>query len=238
VFLRGGKHSTEVVTEAARAAKAEKYLERALRVAQIAAMLSSDYPGSSLNALYIPGLSKGMIEAPNLFGAAVGLYRQDMAPLIAFNGGDGRAFNGTTPGEAWPGKDYYIDVLAQCGVPRTCLIPTGPGVHSREEVEALIKMAKERRWQRIGFITIPYHYPRAFCFLVKAMDDFGWHPDVFALNTPATNWYLEMGASQGKGTTTPEQAAYDDVAKLLDQIEKGWAAPPEKVLAYLRTRER
>ena len=212
-------------------------LHMALQIAQLAMMLASDRPRkATLDALYIPGLTRGMLESPNVLGHAAKLYKKGWGTTISFNGGDGRAFGGTTPGEVWPGKGHYAMELAELGVPKEHLVPTGPGLHTGEEMRELVLTAKLHGWKRIGMVTIPYHYPRAFCFLVEWMEKHGHHVDVFALCPPVTNWYAFIGASQGKGTTTPADAAYDDAAKLLVQIEKGWAAPPNHVLNYLASR--
>lgn len=211
-------------------------LHTALQVAQLAMMLSSSAPEKPVDAIYIPGLSEGMLEHPRIFDVAVRLYEQGRAPLITFNGGDGRAYGETVPGVAWPGMDYYIAELMKFGVPRDMLIPTGPGNHTGEEMRELVLAAKERGWKRVAIVTIPYHLARAFCFLVKSMEEHGYRLDVFAFCPPTTDWYAPMGASQGKGTTTPAEAAYADAAKLVVQIQKRWAASPDQVLEYIRTR--
>lgn len=213
-------------------------MHEAFRVAKLAMMLSSDWPESPLDALYIHGLSHGMLRAPKIFDYAARLYQEDNAPFIAFNGGDGSPFGVDAPGTSWPGVDYYFAELQKLGVPADRLVPTGPAPHTREEINQLIIMAKAQGWRRIGIINIPYAYARTFCYLPEPMKVHGWRPDVFALNPPSTDWYLPMGASQGQGTTTPEDAAYDDAVKLLFQISKGWASPLGEVFAYLASRTR
>lgn len=208
----------------------------ALRIAQLAMMLSSDWPKKPLDALYIHGLSPGMLEAPDLFGHAVRVYNEGLASRIAFSGGDGSPTGKHAPGTSWTGMDYYVAKLTRLGIPAEDLVPTAPTTNTREETNELIVTAKERGWKRIGIITIPYHYPRVFCYLPEPFRAHVWQPDVFALTAPSTDWYLPMGASQGNGTTTPEEAAYDDAVKLNEQIGKGWAAPLDEVFDYLRSR--
>lgn len=210
----------------------------AFRVAQLAMMLGSDWPKNPLDAVYIHGLSHGMLEAPEIFELAARLYHEGKAPFIAFNGSDGSPFGQNAPGVAWPGMEYYVAELTKRGVPAELLVPTGPGFHTRGEVDEMIITAKQREWKRIGIITVPYHYPRVLCYLPEPMKVHGWRPDCFALNPPSTDWYLPMSGSQGNGTTTSEDAAYDDAVKLLAQIEKGWASPLDEVLAYLKSRSR
>lgn len=210
----------------------------ALRVAQLAMMLSSDWPKGPLDAVFFHALSKGMIEAPNLCDFTAQLYHDGTAPVIAINGGDGSPFGEVAPGKSWPGMDYYVAELTSRGVPSEKLIPTGSAPHTREEANQLIITAKEHGWKRIGIVTVPYHYPRVFCYLPEPFRVHGWQPDMFALTAPSTDWYLPMGASQGKGMTTSEDAALDDAGKVLAQIEKGWAAPLDQVFEYLRSRTR
>lgn len=211
-------------------------MREAFRIAQLAMMLSSDWPKKPLDAVFIHGLSHGMLEAPNLFKHAVTQYAEGVAHVVAYNGGDGSPWDRSAPGVSWTGADYYANELQKLGVPADRLVPSGPAPHTREEANQLVILAKERGWERIGIITIPYHYPRVFCYLPEPFRAHGWRPDVFALTAPSTDWYLPMGASQGNGTTTPEEAAYDDAVKLSEQIGKGWAAPLDEVFDYLRSR--
>lgn len=213
-------------------------MREALRVAQLVMILSSDWPTSPLDAVYIHGLSHGMLEAPKIFELAARLYHEGKAPFIAFNGGDGSPFGLDAPGTSWPGMAYYYAELTRRGVPAERLVHTGPAPHTREEINQLIITAKVHEWKRIGIINIPYAYARTFCYLPEPMKVHGWRPDCFALNPPSTDWYLPMGASQGQGTTTPFDAAYQDALKVLQHIGQGWASPLGEVFPYLEKRKR
>lgn len=209
-----------------------------MQVTQLAMMLGSDRPSGKLDVLYIPGLSAGMLESADIFEIAARSEHSGTARRIAFNGSDGSAELNGTPGAAWPGKDFYVKELRRRHVPAEVLVPTGPGVHTRSETDEFVRTAKEHGWKRAGYLTVAYHYPRVFSCLVKSMQETGYTLDVFACGPPSTNWYLPMLGSQGLSNTTSEQAALDDVIKTLSYIERGFGAPPDDVLAYLRSRER
>lgn len=209
-----------------------------LQVAQLAMMLGSDRPSGKLDVLYVPGLSVGMLESANILDIAAGYMRRGNAAYLAFNGSDGSGALNAPPGSAWPGKDYYVTELLKRDVPQGALVPTGPGMHTRDETDKFVLAAKNYSWKRAGYLTVAYHYPRVFSCLVKSMQEMDYDLDVWACSPPTTNWYHPMLGSQGLEQTRSVEAALDDVRKCITYVERGYGASFDKVFSYLEARER
>lgn len=177
-----------------------------------------------LEALYIPGLSEGMVKSGNLLGLVVReLFYWEKA-VITFNGSDGEDFKTKTPRKGWPGKDWYIRELTNRGVSEKNLLPTRPAFHTRDEADALVELACEKKWKRVGITTIPYHYPRFIACLVQAMKEGGYWLSAYAVPPTKIDWWHSMKSSQGNNDTTPFDEMPKDFERLLEYQKRGWAA--------------
>jgi len=192
----------------------------------------------TFDALHLLALSDGMLDACNALDIAASLYASGKVRFVAFNGSDGSGVLTSAPQSQWMGGQGYVRELMKRGVPRDGLILTAPAMHTRGETDAFISLAKERGWRTVGCLTLPYHLPRVFCCMVKSMQEAGYWPTVWAVYPPRTDWLLPMLGSQARKMSTPLEEAFDDAAKLLrEYIPKGFAAPIEDVLAYVRSRQ-
>ncbi len=203
-------------------------------------MLLSGRPGkgSIMDAVYLHGLSVGMIESGDIFNIAGRLFSTGKTKNIIFNGSDGEgAGQIKTPGEAWPGKSWYIKELSKC-IPTKNLIPTRPGFHSRDETDALVELAQEKEWKKVGILTVAYHYPRSFICLIQGMKAKGYWFEAYPIPPKKTDWWLPMFGSQGKEFTTSFDETMKESIKVLDSyIPKGFGCTFSELFHYLQNRK-
>ena len=200
--------------------------------------LLGDKPAQELDAVYLHGLSEGMIANWELFEHAV--YQAGILIPIAFNGSDGEGMGYRNyPGAAWPGADWYIREFLKLEVNPKQLIPAGPGLHTRGETDALIELCKKREWKQVGVLTVPYHYPRVFCCLVKGMQEAEYYPAIYAIppTAPPKNWWQIMLGSQGKEFALPFNEIAKEIGNFFGYQEKAYSASSADLFHYLQHRE-
>ncbi|MDO8557247.1 MAG: hypothetical protein Q7R98_02175 [Candidatus Jorgensenbacteria bacterium] len=222
-----------------------------------ATMLSSDRPSDKVNAVYLHGLSEGMVESAGIFKKAVDMVtfgsmgRQ--AEFIAFNGSRGEGMGEQNrPGAAWPGSEYYIKELTTeltshhslANTPNI-LVPTGPGFHTRSETDELVLTAKERGWKSVAIMSVAWHSVRSMSCVVASMYALGYQFKAYFVTPNSTNWWLPMKGSQGIADTIPFAEVLAEIDRILkywsrgegDGWRKGYGAPPEMLFDYLHKRE-
>ncbi len=218
---------------------------------QLWSRLAADmFLGQQLDAVYLPGLSVGMIESCDLFGLVAHTVKQTFAQNLAFNGSDGRGAGPSSgPGDAWPGATWYREEFISRKVPEAKLCPTRPGIHTRDETDAFVELAKEKGWTTAYIATVPYHWPRILSCLVGSMAKCGYRMKLWLLPLNITpNWDHPMIGSQGQSTSTYRQEAYNDVGRYIMYVERGredngqawrqhYGAPPEEIHRYLDWRD-
>lgn len=204
-------------------------------------------------AIFLPALSKGMIESGNIFKkiSLMAGYECDYPGgnpykiKIIINGSDGRGMPPQDkPRAAWPGRQWYEKEFGKMGV--SDIIPTDPmmhnahlgwNMHTRGEAEALVSIMKLRGWHRLIVVTIPYHLVQVFNCLVKVMDEQEYWFAAYAA-APETNWRTPMVGSQGLNrNTTPFEQAGEYALKIFDYQEKGRSASFDRLFRYLGDRE-
>lgn len=160
--------------------------------------------------IYLPGLSEGMIRAGALFDY-VALRYHNGSRTVAVSGSDGEGMDERSkPGEAWPGKSWYIEELGKRGVSRADIIPLeGPQRHSRQETDALVNFAKLFKWRRIVMVSVDYHRPRQILGCIRYMNEIGWKTALYLPSIPF-DWDAEMLGSQQREVSTGRAEALTD----------------------------
>lgn len=208
-------------------------------------MLLSGRPTKTMDSVYIHGLSEGMIKSGDIFSVACGLYA-DRIEVITFNGSNGEgAGQVKTPGEAWPGKDWYIKKLSQYivindGLQRKDLelIPTRPAFHTRDETDALVELAQEKEWKKVGILTVAYHYPRSFICLIQSMKAIGYWFEAYPTPPESTDWWLPMKGSQGRENTYSFAETMKESIKVIDTyVAKGFGCTFPELFYYIQNRK-
>ncbi|MDE1966134.1 MAG: hypothetical protein KGI41_02755, partial [Patescibacteria group bacterium] len=148
----------------------------------------------SLEALYMHGLSAGMIASCDLFELADMVNcGYDRELFVMYNGDP--ASHATTVG--WAGAETYRGEFLSRLVPETKLLPTAPGLHTRSETDGLVELAKEKGFANVGIITVPYHWPRVMSCLVGSMAKHDYRLRCWFVRPAYVNWHQPMVGSQG-----------------------------------------
>ncbi|MCC2630525.1 MAG: hypothetical protein K0S38_334, partial [Candidatus Paceibacter sp.] len=167
-----------------------------LRLTEAAILLSSYESSQPLDACFVHGLSKGMVDG--VLETVADLVKKERVELIASNGDNGRGFNDDTPQAAWLGIDEYMNRFKVLGIPDEKIIPTTlPGRHTREENDAFLALAKEHGWKRVGVASGAHHMLRTFSGFVKIMQESGYEMDLYPIFPKNTKWNNTIYGSQG-----------------------------------------
>ncbi|OGE18072.1 hypothetical protein A3F00_02045 [Candidatus Daviesbacteria bacterium RIFCSPHIGHO2_12_FULL_37_11] len=205
-----------------------------------AMLLQSDRPINSVDTIYLHGLSEGMINSthPNLFEIAADYQRSKKAGCISFNGSDGEGMGEQNyPGAAWPGKDWYFRKFNETYVGYYDLIPTGLGLHTRDEADKFIILSKEKAWTSGGILSVGYHSVRSMSCMVAAMETQNYFMRLHFIMPPSTDpWYPMLG-SQGIDKTNTFTEIESEVSRIFNYWEKGYGASPKYLFHYLQYRE-
>lgn len=211
-------------------------------------LFEDKYIPARVDAVYLHGLSEGMVASCSLFDLVANFVGSGKAGFAVFNGSDGRGMlPQDKPGAAWPGSDWYRRELSMRGVKPVQLVSTRSGLHTRDECDALVELAKEQGWKFIAEVTPPYHWPRVIACLVGAMAGMSYKPLVYFLRPQTVRWYQPLIGSQGldKGSTFMCEAG-QEVVRLFNYWDNGrenyawrraWGAPPEEIFSYLDWRD-
>lgn len=205
-------------------------------------------PATRLDVVYLHGLSKGMIDSVDLFGATVQLVLEGKVKSVAYNGSDGRGTSSeSVPGSVWDGAEVYRADFLKYGIRASALFPTRPAFHTREETDAFIELAKEQGWQTAYIATVPYHWPRALACLVASMEKYDHRIKIHFLKGTKLLWNSTITGSQGNESLFSTEAG-DDAVRLFSYWDKGrenggeawkqhYGAPPEEIHRYLDWRD-
>lgn len=165
-------------------------------------LLTDRAPDRPPDAIYVPGLSEGMLRManPDLLDVAVGLANRYICP-IAYNGAPSKT---AVPQHGWPGAKYYEDRFRERGVTDDRLVRILPGLHTRSEVDELVHTCTKRKWMGLLVVTVPYiTSPNFFCVR--------WG------QCGGSDTSTSMRTGRGCATGTPRYSARRDERKSLQQ---------------------
>lgn len=205
---------------------AEESYKNLIRAAML---LQSDQPLESVDAVYLHGLSEGMIYStrPNLFEIAADYLTNKRSRWISFNGSDGEGMPPQDrPGAAWPGKKFYLEAFKELSSDHA-LIPTGPGLHTRDEADKFITLAKEIDWRSGGILSVGYHCVGSMSCMVAAMETQNYFMELHFINPPSTDSWYPMLGSQGVSETNTFTEILEEIPRILRYWERGGANPPD-----------
>lgn len=229
----------------------EKEEENYKNLVRAVFLLQSDQPTEPVDTVYLHGLSKGMIYStqPNLFETAVNLVNSKKSRFITFNGSDGEGMPPQNqPGAAWPGKDWYLEEFKDLSIDTLLLFPTGPGLHTRDEADKFILLAKEFGWSSTAILSVGYHSVRSMSCMVAAMETNNYFLEAHFIIPSTTDAWSPMLGSQGLSITdTFTEIGEKEIPNVLKYWERGganppnswrsgYAVPPEYLFHYLQYR--
>ena len=194
-------------------------------------LLQSDQPQEPVDTIYLHGLSEGMINStePNLFEIAVDYLKSKKSESISFNGSDGEGMPPQNqPGTAWPGKDFYLSHFTEASVEPKLLIPTGPGLHTRDEADKFINLAQQMGWRSAAILSVGYHSVRSMSCMVAAMETNNYFLEAHFIVPPTTDAWSPMLGSQGiQQTNTFTEITEKEIPNVFKYWERGGANPPD-----------
>lgn len=207
----------------------------ALALFKATAMLSSDYPTENVDAVFFHARSYG--DDDGLWELVEQLYVSGQARWIVINGSDGRRWDGTTPGEAWPGRDAWLDRIDTIKPLKHAVIGISrPALHTREENDAFIEYASEANLKSAIILTQPHQLLRTFLGAVRAMYIQHYWMRLYAVAPKTTSWKKLVRGSQG----ILQMERFGHIAEEFGRIEQyqkaGSLATFDELEDYLRHR--
>jgi|SRR3989344_352175 len=193
-------------------------------------LLQSDKPNAPVDTLYLHGLSEGMINStvPNLIEIAADYQKRQLSRYISFNGSDGEGMGEQNyPGAAWPGKDWYYRKLVEEDTNYYSIVPTNPGLHTRDEADKFIEKSKERSWKSGAILSVGYHCVRSISCMIAAMETQNYFMFLHFITPPQTNPWYSMVSSQGLKRINTFDEIDDEIKRIFSYWDKGGANPPE-----------
>jgi len=122
--------------------------------------------------------------------------------------------------------------LIENGLHPDRIISEGASLNTRDQAVALAKLCAKHEWNRVLVVTSPYHMPRAFLTLLRALDERDITEKVQLVPLPA---------SQTKWTDTPPGEQHKrvdlfaiELAKIDEYSRLGHVASYSEGLDYLR----
>lgn len=154
--------------------------------------------------------------------------------------------NGTTEREwkekqniQFGGAEMWKEYLCGKGVPEGHILSTNIAVHTGVEADEFVRMAKERGWETVVNVALPYHMLRCLLTMIKAMEKAQHYLDVFNLTFFIPSW-MHHASRVLLGGTFEEGTYFDRIVgehkRIRDYTQKGFCATRDEALTYLANR--
>jgi hypothetical protein len=153
------------------------------------------------------------------------LLRQKWAKRIVVSGAE------NNPPFSIPARDLAKFLLKK-GISPQRIILEEKSTNTREQALEVMKLVREKNWQRIILVASHFHQPRAYLTFLKAMSELNLKIRIF--NAPARNvpWF-------GKTPVGPRiKLMQDDFEKIGTYRKRGHVATIEEAIQYQRWKER
>lgn len=196
-------------------------------------MLLTDSVPDKVDALFFYSRSFG--DDNGLFEIVFDQYKKNKDQIVLLNSSDGRKEGGTTPSEAWPGKDIWIKKLIGLGVDNIVL--AAETANTKAESYAFLEKSKELGLTSAVVIAQPHQLVRAMLTLVKAMSESNIEMDIYCLCPHATSWQKEVFGSQGEKRMERRQHIVEEFSRIIKYQQKGDLAIFRELFSYLSKRK-
>ncbi len=203
-----------------------------LALLQAMTLILTDWPTHPIDAVFFHGLASGN-DDNDIFNVAASLYLYQRATYVAINGSEGERFGGVIPGEAWAGYTVWRQRLILAGISANWILPTEPAFNTKEDCEAFLKLARERKWTSAAVLTQPHQMLRTMLSWVKTMQDASYMMRLHPVTQRPMNWNKRSFGSQA----AVEESRFAQITKEFERIpvyqKKGDLATLEELVAYL-----
>jgi hypothetical protein len=146
------------------------------------------------------------------------------------------------PKSGYVGAAAHRQALIACGVPAGSIqeVPMEPTeiLHTRVEAEGVVRFAKTEGYERLLVTSVPFHQERAFLAVVTAA--LASYPSLKIYSYPGAPqpWDEIVTHSQGQLRGTRAELIAEEQKRIEKYTAQGDLAPRERILEYLRTRDR
>ncbi len=208
-----------------------------LEVFQAATVILCDRPkeGMQLGALFF--FSRTQTDHAGLVELAVDLHRSSVVHTVFLNGSDGEREGRTTPGEANPGKAFYIAELTARGVPGEQILLARPTFNTFAEGMSFVELTRELDFRSAGVLSQPHQVLRAYLGIVRAMEKAGHLMRIHAFTPSHTNWSEEVCGSQGMHRMPRFGHLEQEFQRIPLYQQRGDLVSIAELLAYLKDRD-
>ena len=117
------------------------------------------------------------------------------------------------------------------GVAPDRIIQIAKGKHTRAEADAVVKLAKQRKWRRLLVVTSAFHAPRTMLTFIQALHDAKAETKTQVLVVPASQLRWN---EQPDGAPAPRTELFrGELQKIEEYAAKGDVATYDRGLEYL-----
>lgn len=205
-----------------------KEYQRALSIAL------NDPPTEPVDAVFLHPLSHG--DDNEMFPLAAKLLKSGRARFVVINGSEGQAIGDPTHGKAWAGREEYIRRLKEVGVNQEDqIIVAGPGLHTRENNDVFLNVAKEKKWKTAVTLNQPQQVLRATLGQIRTMERYPYWMRLYSIFPEPWDAKKVFG-SQGAEEVWRHKLLGDEYNRIKTYQAKGDLATFEEFFAYIKKR--
>lgn len=168
-------------------------------------------------------------EGDKRASVACELLRQQGAPLVVVTGALDK------PPFSLPAAKLEAYLLGQ-GVSPGRILRVEEGTNTREEADAVVRLARQKKWRRVLVVTSPFHVPRVGLTFVQSLYDAGAQTELRVLIVPASQ--LRWDAVPAGLKKSAGALFRGELRKIRKYQRTGDIASYESGIEYLRHWER
>jgi hypothetical protein len=213
----------------------QRLMERRwVQLTQSLIMVFSDYPSEAVDAVFLHPLSHK--DDDEMFPLAASLIKSGRAGYIVTNGSDGQAMGDPSPGKAWAGRDVYLRRLVEAGVPEEKILFSLPCMHTRENNDFFLEVARRHGWKRIITLNQPQQLLRATLGQIRSMQLSGYWMRVYATCPRPWDFQREVFGSQGAQQVRRLELLKPELGRVITYQATGDLATFDEFFAYMARR--
>lgn len=157
------------------------------------------------------------------------IYKFELAKLVVISGNDILIGPKMRPGENNISLGEMKKYLMKNGISKKDIIVDYKSFNTKEQAIHLVKLSKQKKWERIIIVSSVYNQPRAFLSFVKATQIIGYKVEI---NNQCVNMGENVIASGRKATN--KKLIEEEKIKILNYQLKGDIASYQEGFDYLR----
>ncbi len=161
---------------------------------EVLCLIHSSRPQTPVDAIVVHSRSHGR-DGDGLL-ELVGECIPRLESVVVINGGDGKSLKDPNH-KAWPGKEEYLQRLAELGISREKIILSESASHTREESEMFARAIKEKGWNRVAVANHGHCLLRAMLGWLSEIEKLKLTVKLFPVAPTSLNWRIQVHGQQG-----------------------------------------